>query len=216
MLAVLLEPKWLFFGASIFLVSVPVFFQAPLVRALPFVTLGLSAVWFGLSWLLQRRNIAQQTGDLLDGFAWTWLTGSIYWGWFRTEPLLHLPIEALGLPIALMCILRQRNTLGSWFYVGSLLGTCLTDLYFYLVNLIPYWRKLMEVDVSLTPAILREAVSQMQTPWGASCAVAIVLLLLAIGSFPLRSSQIHWRVFSGAILSTVLVDGLFWIAATSA
>ncbi len=216
MLNVLTEPKWLFFGASVFLVSVPVFFQAPLVRAFPFISLGLSAAWFGLSWLLQRRNIAQQTGDLLDGFAWTWLTGSIYWGWFRAEPLLHLPIEALGLPIALMCILRKRNTLGSWFYVGSLLGTCLTDLYFYLVDLIPYWRKLMKADVSLAPAILRDAVSHIGTTWGVGCAAVIVLSLIVVGSLSLRSSQIHWRVFSGAVLSTVLVDGLFLIAATSA
>lgn len=216
MFSVLSEPKWLFLGASIFLVSVPVFFQAPLVRAWPLVSLGVTAVWFGLSWFLQRHTVAQRTGDLLDGFAWTWLTGSIYWGWFRAEPLLHLPIEALGLPVALLCILRQQNRLGSWFYIGSLLGTCLTDLYFYLVDLIPYWRKLMEVDVSLAPAILQDAVSRMETPWGASCAVAIVLSLLIVGVFPLRFSQIHWRVFSGAVLSTVLVDGLFWIAATSA
>ena len=216
MFKALIEPKRFFFGASVFLVSVPVFFQAPLVRAFPLVSLVVTTFWFGLSWTLRSRTAAQRMGELLNGFAWTWLAGSIYWGWFRTEPFLHLPIEAIGLPIALISIVHQRNRIGSWFYVGSLLGTCMTDLYFYLVNLIPYWRKLMQVDLSLAPLVFQDAVSQMETVWGVGCAVLIVFTLVATGLFSLRSSEIHWRVFSGAVLSTVLVDGLFWIAATSA
>jgi len=176
----------------------------------------MTALWFGLSRFLQAQLRTRPMGELLDGFAWTWLAGSIYWGWFRFEPLLHLPVEAIGLPIALISIAYQRNRIGSWFYIGSLFGTCLTDLYFYLVALIPHWRRLMQVDISLAPAIFHDAVSQIETPWGTGCAIGIVLVLLIVGTLPLRSSLLHWRVFSGAVLSTVLVDGLFWIAATSA
>ncbi len=210
------EPVWLFWGASVFLVSVPVFLQAPLVRAFPLLSLVLTAFWFGGSWFLQSRNKTQQFGELLNGFAWTWLAGSIYWGWFRYEPYFHLPIEAIGLPIALIGIAHQRNRIGHWFYVGSLFGTGMTDLYFYLVNLIPYWRRLMQVDASVAPTILQDAVSRMETPLGMEWAVVILFILVVVGLVPLRSPKIYWRVFSGAVLSTVLVDGLFWIAATSA
>lgn len=216
MLKGLSEPKWLFFSASVFLVSVPVFFQAPLVRAFPVISLILTAFWFGLSWILRIRTKTQSIGELLDGFAWTWMAGSIYWGWFRAEPLLHLPLEAIGLPIALIGIASQRNKVGAWFYLGSLFGTGMTDLYFYQVGLIPYWRKLMQIDLSFAPLVLHDAVSHMSTTFGFGCAGVILSILLLTGLSSLRSSEIHWRVFSGAVLSTVLVDGLFWIAATSA
>jgi len=210
------EPSWLFFSASVFLVSVPVFFQAPLVRVFPIVSLAITAIWFGLSQILIINGKTRSFGNLLDGFAWTWLAGSIYWGWFRAEPLLHLPLEAIGLPIALVGIVTQRNKIGAWFYLGSLLGTAMTDLYFYVVGLIPYWRKLMQVDLSLAPPVFQDAVTHMSTPWGFGSAAVIVAILLVTGLSTLRFPALHWKVFSGAVLSTVLVDGLFCIAATSA
>jgi hypothetical protein len=216
MLKRLYEPSWLFFSASVFLVSVPVFFQAPLVRGFPVVSLLMTGMWFGISWWLVARINTRSAGHLIDGFAWTWLAGSIYWGWFRAEPFLHLPLEAIGLPIAVIGIWTQKNRIGSWFYLGSLLGTAMTDLYFYLVGLIPYWRKLMQVDLSMAPPIFHNAAEHMATPWGAGAAIGIVSILLITGISTLRSSALHWRVFSGAVLSTVFVDGLFWIAATSA
>lgn len=216
MLGTITASRWLIFIASVFLVSIPVFIQAPLVRAWPLVSLAITFFWFGLGRLLQSRISTRSWGNLLIGFAWTWLAGSIYWGWFRFEPLLHLPIEAIGLPFALMGIIHQRNKIGNWFYLGSLFGTCMTDLYFYLVDLIPHWRRLMEVDVSLAGPIFQDAVFRMETLWGTGWALAIVMVLLLIGGLSLRSQQLHWRAFSGAVLSTVLVDGLFWIAASSA
>jgi hypothetical protein len=90
--------------AALALVTLPVFVQAPLVRYFPWVTLGLTLAWLGLGTYLANRQGAEIWGDLLIGFGWIWLTGSIYWGWFRWEPVAHLPIEALGLPIALGCL----------------------------------------------------------------------------------------------------------------
>lgn len=204
---------WLVFAAAAFLVSVPVFVQAPLVRSFPWLSLISTGVWVGLSVRLRQHPKLSLWGDLLLGFSWTWLAGSIYWGWLRWEPLIHLPIEAIGLPVAIISLLKGQNKVGNWFYLGSLFGTVMTDIYFYLVDLIPYWRQLMQVEPNLAPTILRAAVSQVQTPWGVGSAIGLIAVLLAVGIAPLRSTQLHWWAFGGAVLSTLLVDGLFWLGA---
>ncbi|MEO0407142.1 MAG: DUF3120 domain-containing protein [Cyanobacteria bacterium P01_A01_bin.135] len=211
-----MQRPWLLFSGAIFLVSVPVFFQAPLVRVAPLLSLNLLLVWFSIASLLRSRPALVPWGDMLMGFAWTWLAGTIYWGWLRWEPLLHLPIEAIGLPFVWVAMRQQRLHIGHWFYLGSLLGTAITDLYFYLVDLIPDWRALMAADTAFVPSILANAVVKVQTPWGAICAMGLVAALVVIGWPPLKTSQLSRWVFSGAVLSTLLVDGLFWIAATAA
>lgn len=204
------------FSASVFLVSVPVFFQAPLVQLFPWLSLGITLLWTGLGRSLLRRPATKIWGDLLIGFAWTWLAGSIYWGWLRWEPFYHLPVEALGLPFVLPSLHKAKNKIGHWFYLGSLLGTAITDLYFYLVDLVPYWRKLMQSDASATGTILQSALHQIYTPWGGGSALLMVALLMVLGFAPLRRRSLHWWSFGGAVLSTILVDGLFWLAATAA
>lgn len=227
---------WILAAAS-FLVSVPVFFQAPLVRQLPLLSLVMTAGWFYLGWTLLKRPATKVWGDLLLGFSWSWLAGSIYWGWWRWEPTIHLPLEAIGLPLALWYLLKRKNTssnpaakedwqsidvlllkgqVGNLFYLGSLLGTAITDIYFYLTGLIPYWRNLMQVEPALATPILQSAIAQVRTPWGAMWAVVLVSFLLSVGLLPLRTKQIHWWAFSGAVLSTILVDGLFWVVASLA
>jgi hypothetical protein len=204
---------WLVFGVALFLVSVPVFFQAPLVRLFPGLSLALTAGWLSLSLNLLSRSSTRLWGDLLLGFTWTWLAGSLYWGWLRWEPFWHLPVEAIALPIALYCLWRSQLKVGSWFYLGSLTGTVVTDLYFYGVDLIPHWRQLMQVDSALALPIFQSAIAQMQTPWGTSCALLLSIALIMVGITPLRTRQTHYWAFGGAVLSTLLVDGLFWVAA---
>jgi len=155
-------------------------------------------------------------GDLLLGFSWSWLAGSLYWGWLRWEPLLHLPVEAIGLPFAIVCLRRNWGKVGNFFYLGSLLGTVVTDIYFYIADLIPYWRQIVRVEPALVAPILRSALAQVYTPWGLSWAVVLVLVLLGGGIFSLRDRASHWWAFSGAVLSTILVDSLFWLAAALA
>lgn len=214
---------WLVFGVAIFLVSVPVFVQAPLVRLLPAVSLTLTGGWLVFScWLLSRPS-TRLWGDILLGFALSWLAGSIYWSWLRWEPFLHLPVEAIGLPFVLWGFSQNWYKAGSFFYLGSLFGTVITDLYFYALDLVPYWRQLMQVDASLALPVFQEAIAQVQTPWGASLAVVLILILLAAGLLPLtlqnvrdaKFNQLHWWAFSGAVLGTLLVDGLFWITAST-
>jgi hypothetical protein len=206
---------WQFFLASAFLVSIPVFFQAPLVRSAPWLSLAMTGGWFWLSVWLQSRPQSAPWGDLLLGFTWTWLAGSIYWGWLRWEPFLHLPIEAVGLPFAIGCLMRGQDRIGNWFYLGSLFGTAMTDVYFYAVNLIPQWRQLIQVEPHLMQPIFESAIAQMQTSWGIGWAIGIGAVLLLVGGLPLRSKQLHWWTLGGAVLSTILVDGLFWLVAIS-
>jgi hypothetical protein len=155
-------------------------------------------------------------GDLLFGFSWTWLTGAIYWGWLRYEPIWHIPIESLGLPFALWCLGKNWGKIGNWFYLGSLLGTVLTDIYFYLVDLMPYWRQIMRIDPARASQILQNALEKVETPWGEGWAVILALILMTVGTVPLLNKQCHWYAFGGAILSTILVDSLFLIAAVLA
>jgi hypothetical protein len=206
---------WRVFFASSFLVSVPVFFQAPIVRLFPELSLVLTLFWVGLGFYLYQRPQNRWWGDIILGFSWSWLAGSIYWGWLRSEPLIHMPIEAIGLPFALWCIWRGWGKIGNFFYLGSLLGTGITDLYFYLVDVIPYWRKLMTVDMNpaLASPIFKAALGQVQTVWGISWAIVLVNILLAVSWWALKKTELHWWAFAGAVLSTILVDSLFWIAA---
>ena len=203
------------FGAAAFLVSVPVFLQAPLVRQLPLLSLVMTLgwVWLGL-WLFQRKT-THLWGDLLLGFSWSWLAGSIYWGWLRWEPLIHLPVEAIGLPFAVWSLRRGWGKIGNLFYLGSLFGTALTDVYFYLTNLIPHWRQLMRVEPELAIPIFQSAIAQVQTPWGITSALVLMATLLIVGIWSLAKGQLHWWAFSGAVLSTILVDSLFWLAAAA-
>lgn len=162
--------------------------------------------------LISRGN-SRPWGDLLIGFTWTWLAGSIYWGWFRWEPFIHLPIESLGIPIVLIALVRGKGRIGSYFYLGSLLGTAVTDLYIYWTDLLPLWRQVMRVDPDWAPVILREAATTLQSPLAFMKGAVLAVGLLLVGTLPLRSKQSCWWAFSGAVLSTLIVDMLFLTSA---
>lgn len=201
------------FTAAAFLVAVPVFVQAPLVRLVPQVSLLMSAIWLFIGWKLLQKDNTQLWGDLMIGFSWTWLAGAVYWGWFRWDPYVHLPIEALGLPMVLILLRYGKAKIGNYFYLGSLLGTAITDLYFYCVGLIPYWRALMVNPPDQAGRILHSALMRMGTYQGVGSAIVLLSLLVMLGTIPLRSNSTKWWAFSGAVLSTILVDSLFFVAA---
>ena len=204
------------FIAAVLLVSVPVFVEAPLVRFMPWLSLLITGVWLLLGFGLRQKPSTLIWGDLLIGFSWSWLAGSIYWGWFRWEPLWHLPIESIGLPFVLWGLRRGWGLIGSYFYLGSLLGTAVTDAYFYLTGLIPYWRDLMQSDPTMVAPILHKALIQIETTWGISCAAVLTICLFVLGLRCIQNRQAHWWTFSGAVLGTILVDSLFGIAAAFA
>lgn len=165
---------------------------------------------------LSSRASTRLWGDLLTGFTWTWLSGSLYWGWLRSEPLFHLPIESLGLPIAVVLLARGQGRIGGYFFLGSLFGTAVTDLYIYWTDLLPMWRQVMDVDPEWVPVLLKRAAEMLQNPADFSRGILIVLALLVVGTVPLRSSQLCWYAFSGAVLSTLIVDLLFLSSALCA
>jgi len=205
------------FGAAAFLVTVPVFFQAPLVRSMPWVSLFLTIGLLITSLKLLKNSNWAIWGDLLLGFTLTWLTGGLFWGWLRWEPFLHLPIESLAVPLAIWCLQRGKGPIGNWFYLGSLLGTAMTDGYFYIMGLIPSWRQLMLVEEeSLAIPVLQNALNIVKTNTGISWIIILASVLLVLGLFPLRSPQLHWWAFAGAVLSTILVDGVFFLVANLA
>lgn len=205
---------WQIFFLAVFLVAIPVFIQAPLVRLLPWLSVALTGGWVAGAVYLMRKPQTYLWGDLLLGFSWSWLAGSIYWGWLRWEPSIHLPIEAIGLPFALWGLSRRWGMVGNLFYLGSLMGTAITDLYFYVTGLMPFWRQVMVVDPAMAGSVFQNAIAQVQTMWGISWAVVLVNILLGLGIWALqRPLQYHWWGFAGAVLSTILVDSLFWLAA---
>jgi hypothetical protein len=211
--------SWGAFALASFLVSIPVFVQAPLVRALPWVSLSLTSGWIALAYGLRDHTERSLWSDVLVGFSGSWLAGSIYWGWFRHEPLLHLPLEALCVPLAIWALAQRRFQAGALFYLGSLWGTAITDIYFYRVHLISYWRQVMQIDFADAMPILQEALVQMQTIRGIGWAILLVLVLFISGLFPFlnprtrKGEQLPQWIFAGAVLSTLLVDGLFWLTA---
>lgn len=201
------------FFASAFLVAVPVFIQAPLVRIVPWISLFITLPWLWLGWTMLKRPAQSLWGDLIIGFSWTWLAGAVYWGWFRWEPFIHLPIESIGLPIVLVLMHYGKAKIGNYFYLGSLFGTAITDLYFYCTGLIPYWRELMVSPPAVAGQILHSALMRMETYQGVGFAVVLLSLLVMLGTIPLRTQSVRWWAFSGAVLSTILVDSLFFAAA---
>ena len=197
-------------AAAIFLVVVPVFFQAPLVRSLPWLSLGMTGAWLLAGRYLSARPATRLWGDLITGFSWTWLAGSLYWGWLRAEPLWHLPVEALGFPIVVTLLAQGRSRVGGYFFLGSLLVTAVTEIYIYWSDLLPMWRQVMITDPDWVPVVLRQAATSLQTSVSFSRGILIALGLLTVGILPLQSKQLCWWAFSGAVLSTLIVDLLFW------
>lgn len=199
-----------------FLVSVPVFIQAPLVRQFPWLSLGLTLAWLAIAvWLMKRPDQAMW-GDLLLGFSWSWLAGAIYWGWFRWEPLWHLPIEAIALPFAIWGLKQGWGKIGHLFYLGSLFGTAVTDAYFYLTGLMDYWRQVMVVDPEFARFVFQAALAKIHTPWGVAWGGLLLALLLGLGGWALQKKSAPWQAFAGAVLSTIVVDALFWLGAIMA
>jgi hypothetical protein len=183
------------------------------VRLFPWISLALTGLWVFVGYGLYKSPKTRLWGDLLLGFSWSWLAGSIYWGWLRYEPLIHIPVEAIGLPFALWCLWRGWGKVGNLFYLGSLFGTAITDLYFSITRLIPYWRELMRIEPEFAKPILQSSIALVQSPWGISWAILLANLLFLVGLLSLQKNDLHWWAFGGAVLSTILVDSLFWIAA---
>jgi len=198
------------------LVALPVFVQAPWVREAPFGATLFTLPLLASGILLQRkgRGIWIPVGALLVGFSGSWLGGSLFWGWFRDQPLWHLPIEAFALPLALTG-LRSPWRLACGFYLGSLAGTAATDLVMALSGVIQRWPDVVNGSLDEAPNLLHEAGLSLMHPLPLGLILSAALALGLICRQLQQGSDAH-RTAAAALATTLAVDGLFLAAALAA
>ena len=198
---------------AVLLVALPVFLQAPLVRQAPFAATMLTLPLVAAGVLLERhgRGPWQQLGPLLVGFSGSWLAGSLFWGWFRLNPLLHMPIEAFALPLALAG-LGGRWRLAGAFYLASLLGTAATDTAIALTGIMPLWPQVLSAPLSDAPQLLRQAGETVLAPANITLVTAMAALLLGVCTQLWKRGGL-FRVSAATLATTLAVDGLFLAAA---
>jgi len=198
---------------AVLLVAVPVFLQAPLVRQAPHAAALFTLPLVAAAVLLERhgRGSWQQLGPLLVGFSGSWLAGCLFWGWFREHPLLHLPIEAFALPLALAG-LGGRWRLAGAFYLASLLGTAATDTAIALTGLMPLWPQVLSAPLSEAPLLLRQAGETVLEPANIALVTAMAALLIGVCT-QLWKRGGPVRVSAATLAATLAVDGLFLAAA---
>ena len=114
---------------SSFFVILPIFIQAPWVRFAPISALCATFIILTAAYLLSKKDGDKWfiVGSLLLGVSGSWLGGCLFWGWLSAYPILHIPVEAVALPLA-MVGLETKWKIGSSFYISSLFGTAITDL----------------------------------------------------------------------------------------
>ena len=114
---------------SSFFVILPIFVQAPWVRLEPISALCFTFVILLGAFLLYKKqsNKWYIVSSLLLGVSGSWLGGCLFWGWLSPFPILHIPVEAVVLPLALIG-LGTNWKIGSSFYISSLFGTAATDI----------------------------------------------------------------------------------------
>ncbi|MBE9174500.1 DUF3120 domain-containing protein, partial [Synechocystis salina LEGE 06155] len=64
--------------------------------------------------------------------------------------------------------------------------------------------------------VFQAALAKIHTPWGAAWAWLLLALLLGLGGWALQRRSPGWQAFAGAVLSTIVVDALFWLGAMMA
>jgi len=200
-------------GVAALLVVLPVFLQAPWVRASPMGATLFTPLLVVLGVVLERRGQGpwRAIGALLVGFAGSWLGGSLFWGWWRVHPLWHLPIEGFALPLALGG-LTSRWRLAGAFYLASLLGTAATDGVMALTGVINLWPQVVAAPLSEAGVLLQQAGETVLQP------MSLVLIGLS-GTFLLAVCSWLWpqgqagRVAAATLATTLLVDGIFLAAA---
>jgi len=204
--------RWLLVAAA-FLVTVPVFLQAPWVRIAPASAVLSTVPLLALGILLERhrRRSWSQLGVLLVGFSGSWLAGCLFWGWCRLHPVWHLPIEAFALPLALAG-LGSRWRLAGAFYLASLLGTAATDGVMGLTGVMPLWPQVVAAPLEQAGPLLQQAAQMVVQPLPL-LTIALAATTLGLICRKLWERGGPWRVSAAVLATTLAVDGLFLAAA---
>ena len=194
----------------------PVFVQAPWVRAAPMAAALFTAALVAVGVLLERRRSPQwkELGALLVGFSGSWLGGALFWGWCRLHPAWHLPIEAFALPLAVAGLGGRWRLAGS-FYLASLLGTAATDVAMLLSGVMDLWPRVLSVPLPEAPALLQAAALAVLRPLPLTVVAASAGLLLALAAWLWNRGRTA-RLAAVTMATTLAVDGVFLLAALAA
>ena len=213
------KPSSLRFWSSFFVI-LPIFFQAPWVRYQPISALAFTFVIVSLSIFLYL-NFAQKfiiVSSLLLGVAGSWLGGSLFWGWLSSHPILHIPVEAVALPLALIG-LKTKWKIGSSFFIASLFGTAMTDIVIFFTGIMDQWMEVVNAEPDLAPLILQQT-SQTLINFKPLLFISLAgLILWLISNFlsnKALTNSLNKRsllVSSYVLQTTLVVDGIFLLLA---
>ena len=201
---------------SSFFVILPIFVQAPWVRLQPVSALGFTFVILLAAFILSRKQSNQWfiVGSLLLGVSGSWLGGCLFWGWLSPYPILHIPVEAVVLPLALIG-LGTKWKIGSSFYIASLFGTAVTDITIFLIGIMDQWKEVITADSETAPLILQKTSENLIQIKSLSIIIFVAVILWFISKEILNSAIINSTngkallVSSYVIQTTLIVDGIF-------
>ena len=195
------------------MVVLPVFLQAPWVRLHPFSAVLFTGLLLAIGIVLNQTGSPNRAeiGQLLVGFSGSWLAGCLFWGWLRAHPILHLPVEAFALPLALGG-LNGRWRLASAFYLSSLIGTACTDLMMALTGVMKDWPAVVSAPFDQAPGLLHAAGLQLLNP-APLLAVGLAAALILMLGRRLSQAGETWCMAGAVLVTTVWVDGLFLLTA---
>ena len=137
--------------------------------------------------------------SLLIGVSGSWLGGCLFWGWLSPFPILHIPVEAVVLPLALIG-LGTNWKIGSSFYISSLFGTAVTDITIFLIGIMDQWKQVITADSENAPMILQKTSESLIQIKSLSIIVFVALILWFISKEILDSGTINTT--SGCLLYT--------------
>ena len=201
---------------SSFFVILPIFVQAPWVRLEPISALCFTFVIILGAFILSRNESNKWfiVGSLLLGVSGSWLGGCLFWGWLSPYPILHIPVEAVALPLALVG-LETKWKIGSSFYIASLFGTAVTDITIFLAGIMDQWKEVITADSESAPLILQKT-SENLIHFKSLTIIVLVALVLWFISKEIFNSAIAnssngkaLLVSSYVIQTTLIVDGIF-------
>ena len=201
---------------SSFLVILPIFVQAPWVRLEPVSALCFTFVILSGAFLLykKRSNKWFIVSSLLLGVSGSWLGGCLFWGWLSPFPILHIPVEAVVLPLALIG-LGTNWKIASSFYISSLFGTAITDITILLIGIMDQWKQVITADPETAPLILQKTSENLINIKSLSIIFFVGLMLWFISKEIFDSATINTTsgkallVSSYVIQTTLIVDGIF-------
>ena len=205
---------------SSFFVILPIFLQAPWVRFAPTSALCFTFIIILVGFTLSRNesNKFFIIGSLLLGVAGSWLGGCLFWGWLSAYPILHILVEAVVLPLAIVG-LSTKWKIGSSFYISSLFGTAITDLTIFMTGIMDQWREVIIADSETAPSILQKASENLIHVQSLSIIIFVAIILWLISkeifnfAVPYSINGKAFLVSSYVIQTTLIVDGIFMLLA---